>query len=192
MFLRRLNLELATDRAIANGLFLATPNYEFDTFGRLPSASSSVPLAARFPEECKHEDRLTIAAFEHEDPVGLIQVALHLPSSDCAALLLLVVPKHLQQRHLGCEIVNRLSRQARRWSGIARWHVSVVQSNTAALAFWRHCGFRTTTQDLNCAGFGDRLSVMTRAVKAKPACHHSGRTENLNAVIGQNIFARLG
>lgn len=191
MYLRRLNLDIPADRDIADGLFLTTPNYEFDTFGRLPSASTE-PLSERFPDECKPEDRLTIAAFEHDEPIGLAQIALHLPTSDSAALLLLLVPKHLQQRHFGCEIVDRLSRQARRWPGISRWYISVVESNTVALAFWRHCGFRTTTQGLNCAGFGDRLTLMARAVKAKPACQHNGRTEDLNALKGQHMFARLG
>jgi RimJ/RimL family protein N-acetyltransferase len=148
-------------------------------------------LSGRFPQECSQENRLTIAAFEHDEPVGLVQIALHLPTSDSAALLLLV-PKHLQQRHFGCEIVDRLSRQARRWPGISRWYISVVESNTAALAFWRHCGFRTTTQGLNCAGFGDRITLMDRTVKAKPACQHNGRTEDLNALNGRHMFARLG
>lgn len=192
MFLRRLNLELAADEAIATSLFVATPSYELATFGRLPSAATAEPLSQRFPVQCRDEDRLTIAALDHDEPIGLAQIALHAPTSDCAALLLLLVPTHLQQRHFGCEIVDRLSRQARRWPGISSWYVTVLESNTAALAFWRHCGFKTKSQSLKCPGFGDRVSLLTRAIKAKPACQHHGRVEDTNAVVSRQLLARLG
>lgn len=191
MFLRRLNLELATDRDVASALFLSNPDYELRNFGRLPSADTSEPLWNRFPQECEPQHRHTFAAFERDRPVGLVQIAMHVPTSDCAALLLLLVPTHLQHHHVGCEIVERLSKQARRWPGIANWYITVLESNTGALAFWRHCGFRTKTQGLVCEGFADRLTLMTRAIKARPACLHHRATENDQLVASRHLFARL-
>jgi hypothetical protein len=148
-------------------------------------------LSQRFPEDCLLENRLTIAAFDRDQPVGLVQIALHAPQTDCAALLLLLVPTRLQQRHIGCEIVERLSRQARRWPGIARWYISVMESNAAGLVFWRHCGFRTKSHGLACEGLADKITLMTRPIKGRPACQHHRGVEDAQAVIAQHLFARL-
>ena len=191
MFLRRLNLDVATDRAIASELFLATPSYELETYGRLPSGDTAQSLSQRFPEDCAPENRLTIAAFDRDQPVGLAQIALHAPQKDCAALLLLLVPPHPQHHHIGCEIVERLSRQARRWPDISRWYISVLESNTVGLAFWRHCGFRTTSHALTCEGMGDPITLMARPVKGRPACQHHRGTEDAKTVVAQHLFARI-
>jgi len=191
MFLRRLNLDTASDRAIASELFLATPSYELETFGRMPSGDTAQSLSERFPEGCPPEHRLTIAAFNHDQPIGLSQIALHVPEPDCAALLLLLVPTQLQQRHIGCEIVERLSRQARRWPGIARWYISVLESNTTGLAFWRHCGFRTTSQGATCEGINDRITLMTRSIKGRPVCQHHRGIEDPQPSVVEHLFARL-
>jgi N-acetylglutamate synthase-like GNAT family acetyltransferase len=191
MFLRRLNPDAASDRQIAANLFLSTPDYELRNFGRLPSADTSEPLWMRFPPECEPEHRHTIAAFDRDRPVGLVQVGRQVPTSDCAALLLLLVPGPLQHQHVGCEIVERLSRQARRWPGISNWYVTVTESNTGALGFWRHCGFRTKTQGLVCEGVADRLTLMTRPIKGRPACLHPRATENDALVASRYLFARL-
>ena len=191
MFLRRLNLDCDADRGIASALFLSNPSYELENYGRLPTADMAEPLWRRFPDECAPEHRLTFAAFEHDQAVGLAQIALHAPTRDCAALLLLLVHQSKQHQHIGCEIVERLSVQARRWSGISSWYISVVESNSRALAFWRHCGFRTKTQGLACEGFASHLTLMTRAIKTRPVCQHSRAPENGEQVRAQHLFARL-
>ncbi|WP_343624289.1 GNAT family N-acetyltransferase [Roseateles puraquae] len=191
MFLRRLNLEDPRDRQIAQELFLAAPEYEVDAFGRLPSNDMAQPLEGRFPSACAPEHRLTFAAFDHDRPLGLAQVALHMPSADAAALLLLLVPAPLRKQHVGCEIVERLSRQARRWPGISQWYLSVTDTNTGGLAFWRHCGFRTTATGLTAAGFTHTMHAMTRAVKQRPLCQRHGVPEDDAGVDARNLFARL-
>lgn len=192
MFLRRLNLEEAADRATASALFLAAPGYELDTFGRLPSAGMAQELSARFPDVCAPQHRLTFAGFDHDQPLGLAQVALHMPSPNSAALLLLIVPTHRRRHHAGCEIVERLSRQARRWPGISHWYLSVVESNLAGLAFWRHCGFHSLSPGVAQAGFAHRLVNMTRSIKGHPVCHHHGNPEDPADVTARCLFARLG
>lgn len=191
MFLRRLHLDDAADRQIASDLFLSSPGYEIDTFGRLPSADMAQPLEARFPPACAPEHRLTFAAFDHERPIGLAQIALHLPVADTAAWLLLLVPAPLRTQHIGCEIVERISRQARRWPGIANWYLSVGADNTAGLAFWRHCGFRTQATGVMAPGLAHPMSTMTRTVKARPACQHHGKPEDAASLNGRHLFARL-
>jgi len=191
MFLRRLNLDSDADRSIASELFLSNPGYELENYGRLPTSDMAEPLWRRFPPECAPEDRLSFAAFEHDQPIGLAQVALHLPTRDSAALMLLLVPQQFRQKHIGCEIVERLSRQARRWDDISSWYITVVESNSRALAFWRHCGFRTKTQGLACEGFADRVTLMTRPIKARPACQHSRAPEDASQVAARRLMARI-
>lgn len=191
MFLRRLKLTDAHDRDIATRLFLAAPEFELEVFGRLPAAETDVPLDTRFPDHCAPEHRLTIAAFDRDQPVGLAQIGLHMPTADSAALLLLAVPGSLRRQHMGCELVERLSRQARRWAGISTWYLNVTESNTAGQAFWRHCGFRTTATGLSVSGFAQPLLAMTRAVKTRPLCRGHGRPEDAASVQARHIFARL-
>lgn len=131
MFLRRLHLTDPLDRHVAMSLFLAAPDFEMSAFGRLPTQELEVPLEERFPEECAPEHRLTFAAFEREQPIGLAQIGLHMPTADSATLLLLLVPGACRRQHLGCEIVERISKQARRWPGIGRWYLNVAEANAA-------------------------------------------------------------
>lgn len=192
VYLRRLNLDSPADHDIAASLFLATPGYELDTFGRLPSADMVSPLAQRFPETTAPEHRLTVVAFDHNQPIGLAQIALHVPTKNCAGLLLLLVPAHLRKRHIGCEIVERLSKQARRWPGISNWYLSVAENNPGGLAFWRHCGFRSINSGNTVPGFSHRLITLTRSIKGRPVCQNHGVPEDPAAVSAQHLFARLG
>lgn len=192
MFLRRLNLDDARDHAIASALFLGAPEYELDAFGRLPSPDTAQPLEGRFPSACAPEHRVTFCAFDHDQAIGLAQIALHMPSANSAALLLLLVPAPLRKQHVGCEIVERLSRQARRWPGISNWYLSVTDTNIGGLAFWRHCGFRTVATGLTAPGISHRLLGMSRPIKARPACQHHGAQEDSAGVDARNLFARLG
>lgn len=191
MFLRRLRLDQASDRAIAERVFLAAPEYELDTFGRLPSGNMAQPLEERFPPSCAPEHRLTFVAFDHDVPIGLAQIALHLPYADHAALLLLLVPPAHRHHHVGCEMVERLSRQARRWPGIRTWYLSVTEANAAGQAFWRHCGFRTIRTGVMLEGLSHPVLTMVRPVKARPACQHHGPQEDAAGVTAQHLFARL-
>lgn len=190
MYLKRLDLNSPPDRAVADVLFLGSPDYELDTFGRLPSTDMEQPVSHRFPEQCSPEHRLTFAAFDHTQPIGFAQVALHTPISSCATLLLLLVPRHQRHQHVGCEIVERLSRQARRWPGIANWQIAVLETNQSGLAFWRHCGFRSTHESV-VPGFTHRLITLVRSIKARPVCQHHGAPENGADFTAQHLFARL-
>lgn len=192
MFLRRLHADSAPDDAVARQVFLATPGYEIDTFGRLPSAEMAQPLWERFPAECAPGHRLTLAAFDHDTPIGLAQIALHLPDAHSAALLMLIVSPTARRQHAGCEIVERLSRQARRWPGIGSWYLNVAETNAAALSFWRHCGFRTVSTGLRVPGLPHALLAMTRPVKTRPLCQRHGEPEDATAADARHIFARLG
>jgi len=191
MFLRRLRLDLAPDREIANRVFLGAPEYELETFGRLPSGDMEQPLEGRFPDACAPEHRLTFVAFDREEPIGLAQVALHLPYADGATMLLLLVPSALRQQHVGCEMVERLSRQARRWPGIRNWYLSVTETNAAGQAFWRHCGFRTVRTGVPLEGVTHRVLTMVRPVKGRPACQRHGVQEDAAGVTAQHLFARF-
>lgn len=191
MFLRRLDLNDARDRDVAHELFLAAPDYELDTFGRLPSEGMQQPVEARFPADCAPEHRLTFAAFDHDQPIGLAQIALHMPRTDTAALLLLIVPTRQRRQHTACEMVERLSRQARRWAGISQWYLTVTESNPGGLAFWRHCGFRTTRPALTVEGIASRVVLMERPVKGRPSCQHPGAQEDPSRVADAHLFARL-
>jgi hypothetical protein len=191
MYLRRLDLASSSDQEIAAKLFLDSPDFELEAFSRLPSSQMTDPLSGRFPEASAPEHRLTMAAFEGDDPIALVQIARNFPDESSAAILMLVVPHRLRRHHVGCEIVERLSKQARRWPGISRWYITVVESNVKALSFWRHCGFRTTSSQLGCKGFADTVAVMVRPIKARPVCHHGRPPESPQQVTAQHLFARL-
>lgn len=191
MFLRRLNVGSDADREVASRLFLSNPNFELEHFGRLPTSDMAEPLWQRFPEQCAPEHRLLFAAFDHEEPIGLAQVALHLPTAEYAALTLLLVPQQLRKQHIGCQILERLSKQARRWSGISSWYISVAETNTSALAFWRHCGFRSINAGKAVPGFAHKLITLTRPIKARPMCQRHGAPEDAADVTAQHLFSRL-
>jgi hypothetical protein len=191
MYLRRLDLTQASDLAVAAGLFLQTPAYAFDSFARLPTAAQAARISEAFPSETPPENRLSFAACRHDQAIALAQVALHHPSPDCAALLLLLVPPAQQREHVGCEFVERLSRQARRWPGITRWVLAVGDHNGAGLALWRHCGFRSMAMGLHLHGFAGGFIRMERPIKAKPACQHARERDDPDDLIAQNFFARL-
>lgn len=191
MFLRRLNLDAHDDRRVANDLFLSTPDYELNALGNFPSVTTEHSLRERFPPQCAPEHRLTFAAFDRANALGLIQIATHLPDEGSAAILLMLIRAEHRKKHLGCEIVSLLSRQARRWDGISRWHINVLENNIGALAFWRHCGFHTGTCGLAIPGFTHRLLSMTRKVKARSVCKSGAEPEDADNVTARNLYARF-
>ncbi len=192
MFLRRLNLSLPADRAIATELFLASAGYEVQSFGRLPSAEDGDQLHDRFPDACPAEDRLSFVAYRRNEPLALIQVALHRPVPDAATLLLLLVRPGEQRQHVGCEIVERLSRQARNWPGIARWELGVLETNLAGLAFWRHCGFKSFEIGVAHPEFKAGMRWMRRPIKGRPMCQKAGQQDDDANVFAGRLLSRLG
>lgn len=192
MFLRRLNLSLPADRAIASELFLACAGYEVQSFGRLPSAEDGAHLLERFPDSCPPEHRLSFAAYRRNEPLALIQVALHKPVAEAATVLLLLVRPDEQRQHTGCEIVERLSRQARSWPGIARWELSVLETNLAGLAFWRHCGFKSFEIGVTHPEFQAGMRWMRRPIKGRPVCQKPCQQDDDANVLAARLLSRLG
>lgn len=192
MFLRRLDLQAAADQAIAAEVLLQSPGYMLSSYAMLPSAEACVQLAQSFPAECAPEDRLCFAAFDKDRPVALVQVGRRWPTSRKAAILLMSVPESQHRRHTGCEVVERLSKQARRWEGIDTWYLSVLDNNPAARGFWRHCGFHSVALDVQAPGMPDLMTNMQRAIKGRPACQHGKVQDTTNQLMGSRMAARFG
>lgn len=192
MFLRRLNLNVAADRAVASELFLACAGYEMQSFGRFPSAEDGDQLRERFPRACPAEHRLSFVACRRHEPLALVQVALHLPTNDAATVLLLLVHPKEQRQHTGCELMERLSRQARNWPGIARWELGVLDTNSTGLAFWRHCGFRSFELGVPQAELSADMRWMRRPIKGRPACQKACQQDDDAQVLAGRLLSRLG
>lgn len=192
MFLQRLDLTREVDRAIATRIFLQTPAYETATFHRLPTAETGDQLAERFPKACPMEERLSFVAKLHDLPLALVQVARHYPSAERALLMLVLVSQENQRHHFGCELMERLSMQARRWAGVTTWELCVLETNQAGIAFWRHCGFRRVgSGEASSAAFHGRLIRMERAIKGRPACQTGRIQDDADALLTNRLVARL-
>ena len=192
MFLRKLDLGKVADQSIAADVLLRSPGYMLSSYGMLPSVEACVDLARSFPPDCAEQDRLCFAAFIKDSPVALAQVGQHWPSRRQASILLLTVAESEHRGHLGCEVVERLSKQARRWEGIESWYLSVLDNSPAALNFWRHCGFHTVALDIEAPGMPGRMINMRRALKTRPVCQHGKIHDNPAQLRNLCIAARFG
>jgi N-acetylglutamate synthase-like GNAT family acetyltransferase len=170
MFLKRLNPEDEYDVQLGAKLFCSFPEYMQATFGQALGEADGRRFVTDVPVGCAPEDILVFACFDKTTPVGVVQLQRHFMRPELCNIGLLLVDKAHQRRHLGCAIVERLSRQARNWPGIERFCIMVLQNNPAALAFWRHTGFQTVAENVVEAGVKTRVTIMERAIKSKQTC----------------------
>jgi hypothetical protein len=171
MHVHRLNLQLNEDLAAARAVYLDVPAYALCAFGALRSAEVvDKALTDAFPAECTPEQRLSFLGCNKDQPQVLAQVVVGFPTPDVLGLTLLLVRQGVQRRHLACEMLDRLSRQARRWPGIQRWRTFVLESNAAANAFFGHCGFMVATPPQVLRGFHEGARCLERPIKARPVC----------------------
>lgn len=170
MHLKHLNLSQSADHDLAMRVILSAPAYCLDCFASLPTEELARGVLRARPHGVPAEHVQWLAALDHDQPIGLIQIATHVPSPDTAAILMLVMDSSRQRKHLGCEVVDRLSRQARQWPGIRRWYLSVLANNEVALKFWHHCGFEACAADIPLAGYAHAAHGFQRAIKGKPVC----------------------
>jgi hypothetical protein len=191
VFFKRLNPGHPEDEALVVQLNGATPSYRLQTFGRFADASDAVAILKGFPEECALEDRMVFACFNKKTPVGLLQVARHWPSAELCSIGLLLISDAQQRHHFGCQAIEHLSRQARSWAGIQRFHIAVLDSNVVGLKFWRHCGFTTTQEDCVNPAFVSRGCVMERPIKTKPQCQCHGREVRQENLAARHLLAVL-
>nr|WP_316640648.1 GNAT family N-acetyltransferase [uncultured Roseateles sp.] len=192
MFFKRLSADKAEDLSLATKFMCASPGYKLQTFGRLPSDSEGRALLCGFPPECAPQDRLVFAAQEKSGAVlGLVQIARAHPLPHQAHIGLLLVCQGQRRRHLGCQMMEHLSRQARRWEGITHWQLSLLDSNSEGLHFWRHCGFHTVAQGCRSAELVDSGCIMERAVKTKPLCQSHRPPERSEELMARGLLAVL-
>jgi len=123
--------------------------------------------------------------------LGLAQVARAYPQSHLAHIGLLMIKQDQRRQHLGCRMVEHLSRQARHWEGVTHWQLSLLNSNAAGLEFWRHCGFHTVAQGCRSAALLDRGCVMERPIKTKPLCQSHRPPERNEALMARGLLAVL-
>ncbi len=191
MNLRRLKQHDAIDSASALEVLLLSADYRLQTFGHLPAAKDADTLFEGFPQACASDDRFVFAIQERDSTLGLLQVARHYPEPDVAYIGLLLLKPEQRKHHEGCKAVEHLAQKARTWSGIQRLQLSVLESNTGGIQFWRHCGFRTVAADCNEAGIAGNGRVMERALKAKPACKGGKVERDESAAYAQHLSAIL-
>lgn len=164
MFLKRLDIGRASDRELAVGLFCEEADYALRNFGTLPSPQGALRALNAFADDTPPEDRLLFAACERDEALALVLVERHFPDRTLATIgLLLVRPGH-RHKHIGTQVIDRLSRQAKSWDGIKTWQLSVVQSNTTGLYFWERCGFHVMRERVFIPGLIAPAAVLQRPV----------------------------
>ncbi|MBV8502060.1 MAG: GNAT family N-acetyltransferase [Paucibacter sp.] len=139
--------------------------------------------------EAHGESQRMYAAFEREDPVALIHVLLNNPLPEVATISGLLVNQSSRRRHVGCRAIEALSRQARSWPGITRWSLHVFERNTAALAFWLHCGFDAVQCQPRADDPNGTMLMLGRTLKGKPLCRCRGVTakDKLREITSHNL-----
>lgn len=193
VYFRRLCADKSDDVHLAAKFICACPGYKLQTFGKLPSVDDEGRnLLSGFPAECAPRDRLVFAAQAKSGAtLGLVQVARAHPQGHLAHIGLLLVSQDQRRQHLGCRMLEHLSRQARQWGGITHWQLSVLNSNSAGLEFWRHCGFHTVAQGCYSSELLDRGCVMERPIKTKPLCQSHRPPERNEELMANRLLAVL-
>ena len=170
MHLKRLFAARSDDVDLVCSLLLDAPDYWLSTFGGFPSTTDAHSVLSEFPEACTAENQLIFGVCEKTDLVGLIRVLRSWPTPEVAVIELLLIRKSFRRRHFACRAIEQLSRQARSWTGISKWKISVLESNPGALEFWRHCGFQEGTRGLRVRGLTGPVTNLERRVKAHMDC----------------------
>lgn len=192
MFLRRLNPREAIDVQMGARFFCNSPQYMEETFGRAPTEEDGRRFVTDVPAGCASEDVFVFAAFEKSSLLGMMQIQRHFVRRDLASIGLLLVDPAMRRRHIGCRMLAQLSRQARNWPEVARFCVTVLEINTAGLAFWRHAGFVPVARGVVEPPYRSRVTIMERLIRQRRTCLPAPRQAQVAQAAGDNwLSARL-
>lgn len=173
MYLRSLRRDSDADLQIAADIVRASARYAMSAYRRIPTADDGASIVCSVPADCRAEDCLVFGIFDKDRPLGVAKVLRACPSPNRATLALLLIAEDRQRRHCGCAAMEHLSKKARTWPGITHWQLFSQDSEPQALAFWRHCGFRTEQIGIKLSHFAGTHSLMERGLKTRPACASS-------------------
>jgi hypothetical protein len=176
MHLQRLDPGTDRDLELMGRLLAEAPDYLLKHFQRFSTADQARDIAQSLPPGCRAEDRRLFAAFERDQPLALVEVILHFPHASVATIGGLAVSRKERRDHVGCRVIEQLSKQARQWPGISTWSLTVAESNVEALQFWAHCGFGNAREGMPTRGLDERVLIMDRALKGRPYCRRSGQS----------------
>ena len=76
--------------------------------------------------------------------VAVADVVRHWPEAGTVHIGLLLVRRDDQGRGTGRRVQELLDEAARSWSGVERWRIGVVQTNSEVEGFWTALGYRPT------------------------------------------------
>lgn len=183
MQLRHLSGDRPGDLAVVDAVLRSHP-----TFGRRslyhPTDAALFMGSASLP--CAPEQLQVFAIVKRGEVCGVAKVLLHVPDARTALLDLLMIQAGATGRGLGSEALEHLSVKARRWAGIDRWQLMVLDYHTRAQAFWRAQGFQLTRTALEPEGPDGRCQGTTvhwmerplrrpSSARAQPSCRSTGR-----------------
>ncbi|MDL5032853.1 GNAT family N-acetyltransferase [Pelomonas sp. APW6] len=181
--LRHLSGDRPGDLAIVDAVLRSHP-----TFGRRslyhPTDAALFMRSASMP--CTPEQLQVFAVVKRGKVCGVAKVLLHVPDARTALLDLLMIQADATGQGLGSEALEHLSVKARRWTGINRWQLMVLDCHTRAQAFWRAQGFQLTRIALEAEGpegrgQGATVHWMERplrrpsSARSQPPCRSTGR-----------------
>lgn len=183
MQLRHLSGDRPDDLAIVDAVLRTHPTFARRSLYH-PTDAALFMRSASLP--CTPEQLQVFAVVKRGEVCGIAKVLLQVPDGRTALLDLLMIEAGRTGHGLGSEALEHLSVKARRWAGIDRWQLMVLDYHTRALAFWRAQGFQLTRTALEGGGAegdgpGTTVHWMERALRrpaharSQPSFHAGSR-----------------
>jgi RimJ/RimL family protein N-acetyltransferase len=122
-----------------------------------------VDLVMSSPTSAHQARKYLWGIFLHGDLIGYLDVVRNWPVGH-VHIGALMVAERLQGQGHGSQALQLLAQRTKGWSGIRRWRLAVLETHTAARAFWAHQGFVATGQRQQRADYSAALLVMEKVI----------------------------
>ncbi|RQP25070.1 GNAT family N-acetyltransferase [Piscinibacter terrae] len=141
---------------------LANPQYRLETEQRHPSRDDALKALYELPPRAKAAQKYLWGIWRGDELVGFVEVIRHWPQAHYLYIGQLMIGQRWQRLGHGRTVLRMLAERSGSWSGIRRWRLAVVASQSSALAFWKAMSFTDTGQRENMPGYLVPLVMMER------------------------------
>jgi GNAT superfamily N-acetyltransferase len=145
-------------------LILDNPRYRLETQHRMPVPADAMELLQSLPPKASAAQKYVWGLWLGDHMIGYLEVIRQWPHAHHLYIGSLLIAERSQRQGHGRSALAMLAARTHAWSGIRRWRLAVVESQTGAMSFWRDCGFVATGQQQRSPFYPASLHVMEKLV----------------------------
>jgi RimJ/RimL family protein N-acetyltransferase len=121
-----------------------TPGYFIKVRGTPAEPQAAERTFSMIPDGMSYEDKFTFGMFLKSELIGIVDLIRGYPDDRTAFIGLFLIAEPYQKLKLGFQSFHELESEVRKWPEVQKLRLSVLETNSQVIPFWKKCGFSPT------------------------------------------------